>query len=142
MSIEKNTEWMKNKLLESDDISSVIEAATDIFVERSFAVRINQILEEKGLSKSDVTKGSGLSTAYIYELFNGYKKPTRDRCILLGFGLKTSYSEIQELLKLCDLRELYPKKKREAVIIFCLNKKMSITETDGMLFELNEATLL
>lgn len=138
----KSTDWVKNKLLESDNIDDFMDSASASFVEPSFSDRLNALMEEAGVGKGQVVKDSGLSTPYVYELFSGHKVPTRDKLIMLAFGLRVNLDNLQELLKLCNHGPLYPKVKRDAVVMFCINKGLNIFETDEMLFELDEKTFL
>ena len=53
------------------------------------------------LSKADVARGSGIKREYCYELLRGdnAKSPSRDKVIMLCFGLNLSVEECQQVLK-------------------------------------------
>ena len=94
---------------------------------------MNLLLEKKGLSKADVIRTSGLDEAYLYEIFKGKKKPSRDKLILLAFGMHMNEEEIQRTLKLGKCSELYVRIARDAAILYCIQRGMSITESEELL---------
>jgi hypothetical protein len=80
---------------------------------------------------------SGIAHTYGHQLFNGLRKPSRDKVIQIAFGFEMNYEEIQELLQAARKSLLYPKIERDAVIIFAIHKGLSVAETQKMLNELN-----
>jgi hypothetical protein len=138
----RDTEWFKNAILESDSVDSFINDVSALNQNKSIQEVLEALITEKALKKTDVISLSGLSHAYVYEIFNGYKIPTREKCIHLIFGMKLNYLEAQRLLRLYRYDELYPKITREAVIIFAINKGFDIIQTDEMLYKLSEDTIL
>ncbi|BEP29287.1 hypothetical protein [Helicovermis profundi] len=138
----KDTEWISNKLIEGNNLDEILNETDKYFIDKEAKNFLNELLINNKLKKSDVIKLSGLSSAYVYELFNGFKKPTRNKCIQLAYGLKLDFNETQKLLRYFNLNSLYAKVKRDAVVIFCINKKMSLFDTDEILYDLKESTFL
>ncbi|MDE6214341.1 MAG: helix-turn-helix transcriptional regulator [Lachnospiraceae bacterium] len=99
------------------------------------------LLSEKGLTRADVIRGSLLGRAYVYRIFAGDKIPSRDKLIALAFGLQLSDPETQKMLKLSGNRELYARDGRDALILFALQRNMTIMDANGMLFEHGFAVL-
>ena len=65
-----------------------------------------------------------------------------EQCMLcLCFGLSASLEETQELLRLCGLAELYPKVRRDAIIIYGLLHGMDLFAVNDRLFSEDEETL-
>ena len=98
-------------------------------------------MSQKGLSWSEVVRGSQLDRAYIYQIFSGIKIPSRDKLIAIAFGLRLSGKETQKLLKFSRNRELYAWDERDALILFALQQKMTVMETDELLFQHKFAVL-
>lgn len=129
----------------TDELAHEIKSATDIedylvnneeylFSDGSLSRHLNMLLKQKHLSRADVVRGSLLDRAYVYQIFSGEKSPSRDKLIALAFGLKLSDEETQKMLKLSCSRELYAREKRDALILFALQRKMTIMETNDLLF--------
>lgn len=101
-----------------------------------------QLLKQKKLKRARVIQDSGLEKAYVYQIFKGEKKPSRDKLIALAFGLHLNIEETQRMLKLGGCSELYARTKRDALILFCIFRKKSIYYTDDALYKWGLATLL
>ena len=101
-----------------------------------------QLLKQKKLKRARVIQDSGLEKAYVYQIFKGEKKPSRDKLIALAFGLHLNIEETQRMLKLGGCSELYARTKRDALILFCIFRKKSIYDTDAALYKWGLTTLL
>ena len=92
-------------------------------------------------AKAALAKRSGMSDIYLHQIFSGRRNPSRSRLLCLCIGLGASLEETQELLKLCGLAQLYPKLRRDAIIIFALSHHMTLFEVNDKLFTENLDTL-
>lgn len=87
-----------------------------------------ELLDEKGLKRSDVVVKTGLDKAYVYQIFAGKKNPSRNKLITIAFGMKLSEEETQRMLQLSGHRELWPKDERDALLLFAIQRGMSLEE--------------
>lgn len=99
------------------------------------------LLKQKGLKRAHVIRNSGLEKAYGFQIFNGEKKPSRDKLIALAFGMNLNEEETQRMLKLGGCSELYPRTERDALILFNIQHGKSIDETESDLYERGLDTL-
>jgi transcriptional regulator with XRE-family HTH domain len=95
----------------------------------------------KELVPEQVIRKAGIERSYGHQLFNGTRKPSRDKVIQLAFGLGLDLDETQKMLQLAQKSPLYPKIKRDAAIVYCLTHDKDIMETQTMLHSL-DLTLL
>ncbi|RGT71664.1 hypothetical protein DWX08_12415 [Ruminococcus sp. AF18-22] len=100
-----------------------------------------ELLTKKNLKKAEIIKRSGLDRTYGYQIFSGIRKPTRDKLLALGFGMGLTVEEMQRLLKVSEYPALYVKNKRDSIILFCLDKEVSLIETNELLYEMEEAVI-
>ena len=85
---------------------------------------LDLMIKEKKLKKSEVIEKANLDKYYAYQIFNGTKEnPSRDKLIMLAFGMGLNLNETRKLLKLCGAAELYARSPRDSIIIFCLEKR-------------------
>lgn len=97
----------------------------------SISEYLDLLISEKGLNKSEIIRKSNLDRNYAYQILNGTKKnPSRDKIIMLAFGMELDTEETRKLLKLCKLSDLYVRDPRDSIIIFCLNKHTSLLEAN------------
>lgn len=123
----------------ADDIEKIIN---DIdFVKIKFTDYLEELLNTKSLVKKQVIKDSNISTNYVYQIFNGKRKPQRNKVIMLSFGLKLTTSETFELLKIAEVATLYEKNKRDLIILHCIENRVSIIDCNILLDKANEDIL-
>jgi len=101
---------------------------------------LNEYLAKYELRVSEVSKASGQGD-YVYKVFNGERKASRDIliCIAIGMGLKLN--ETQLVLRLYKFATLDPRDKRDSLVIFGINSEYSIEKMNNLLFEKNETML-
>ncbi len=93
-------------------------------------------------TRADVYRASGLNSTVVYDAFAGKSRLGRDNALMMAFGLGCSLREAQRLLKLAGVAELYPKVRRDAIIIWCLDRGVSREGCDDELWRFGEKTLL
>lgn len=96
---------------------------------------VKSLLDEKGLSIADVQKKSGIDRTYIYQIMDGSKHPGRDKIIALAIACGMTLPECQRALEISQEGILYPKSRRDSLIIYSINKKMTIMELNALLEE-------
>ncbi len=137
--IKKPTNDLMNELGNSKSIKSYLNENKDYLIDKNIAQILTDVLDQKNLKKSDVIQKAEISEVYGYQLFSGVKtNPSRDKilCICIAMGL--TLEEIQNLLKLTGFAPLYPKSKRDSIIIFGINSSMSVFEINNSLYDQNE----
>ena len=128
-----STITLLKKLFNSPDLEIFIESNESEMVIPPFHAFISGICEEKGEIPEHVIKRSAIDRTYGHQLFNGTRKPSRDKVIQLAIGLELDFSETQKLLQVGQKSILYPKIKRDAAIIHCIKNKKEINETQAVL---------
>lgn len=143
MNIQKSTDELLKILNAEDEIESYIEENKGDLINLSLSDYLDDMLKKYNISKNEAINNSALNQIYGYQIFDGKKKnPSRDKLIQLIFGLRLDITDAQRLLKIAGVNELYPRIKRDSIIIFAINKKINITKCDELLFELGEETIL
>lgn len=111
-------------------------------IDQSLSEHLMLLLKQKKLKRAKVIENSGMDKAYVYQIFKGEKKPSRDKLIAIAFGMELNEEETQRLLKLAGYSELYPRIARDALILFAIQRGMDIWTTDEALDQNGYATLL
>jgi len=102
---------------------------------------LQQLLDEKGLSRPAVVSAAGLDATYGYNIFTGMRKPGREKLLALVFALKCSLQEANRVLRAGGHSELYVKTRRDAIIIFCIEHGYDLMRTNEELFRFGEETI-
>lgn len=135
------TSAMLRKLSKTDDIETFIESNSADLGVPAFHTYISAICQETGEVPEQVIKCANIERTYGHQLFNGTRKPSRDKVLQLAFGLKLDADGTQRLLQIAQKSALYPKIKRDAAILYCILHGKDILETQSVLQSL-DLTLL
>ena len=109
---------------------------------RTLSQYLEKLLDEKGLERASVVREAGLNSTYGYEIFTGKKThPSRDIVLQLAFALGCTLTEANRALQAAGHNELYCKTRRDAIIIFCIDRGCSLQETNEQLYSRNEPTI-
>lgn len=129
---------------ELNNIISIKQFTENNNTELSFPYALDyfmQLLNNRQITKSDVIKKSGLERTYAYHILSGKKNFTREKIIILSLAANLTLSDVQNLLKYAKEAALYPRDRRDSVIIYALNNKLSIIQTNEIL-EANSLNIL
>ena len=104
---------------------------------------LTNLLAEKNLSKSDVIAASQLNREYAYHILSGIRKnPSRPKLLALAIAMGLNLDEIQYLLRYAKQSPLYPRNPWDATIIFAVEQKFTVMQTNELLYKLGETELL
>lgn len=136
----KITEELLNKIKESSDAEAFVRENERVFLSVSPEEYLNRMANEKGLRVADVAERSGQGD-YVYKVFSGRRKASRDVLISICFGMGLSLDEAQPLLRAASFARLDPRNRRDSVIIYGLCRRTGVDEVNDILLELGESTL-
>ena len=131
----KTTDELIKVLENSDNLETYLENNKDNFSNISFTEYLNALMKKYNLSNSNIQKN------YAYQIFDGSKKPSRDKVLCLCFAIGLHMKEANTLLTLAGHSILYPRIKRDSIISFGLEKKASLIDINITLHEMDEAIL-
>ena len=138
MNIE--TKQLLNKISQTKDIRRFIEQYEEEFLRISPIEYLKEILAQKNMTPSEVAKRSGQGE-YVYKVFRGERKPSRDVLIAIGIGMQLTVDEVQLLLRSARCAQLDPRDKRDSIILYSLKEKQTIEQLNDLLYELQQPTL-
>lgn len=134
----KNTDQLLSEIKASDEIKIFLEENDEYIKNYTLVQYLDLLIKEKNLTKKEVINKSELNYTYGYQILNGTRKPTKDKLLQICFGMKATPQETNRILVLANAGGLYSKIRRDCVIIFALEKGLSLIETNELLDELNE----
>ncbi len=137
----KSTGELMDELMKTADVSDYLKKNSSYMIKGELSVYLTNILEKKGFVKSAVIKKSELSEVMGYQIFSCVRNPSRDSLISILVAMELDIEETQELLKIAGFAELYPKIKRDSIIINGVATKKSVAEINESLYDNDEKTL-
>ena len=141
--MNKDTVELENELLKTEQLEDFFDTNQDNFRDFDLSKYLNWLIEEKNLSKADVIRQSELDYIYAYHIFSGRKKkPARNKIISLALAMNLSLAETQRLLYYAEVEKLYVRSEWDSVIIFALEKNLSVKQTNDLLNEFSFSNLV
>ena len=101
----------------------------------SFCAYLAELIEASGQKNSDIFLNANIERSYYYQILKGTRIPSKDKVVALALTLHLKSDETDRLLKLSANGSLYPKIKRDAVIIYCLEHKYDLYKTNELLID-------
>lgn len=133
------------KILRSTRSISELNEYTETLAEQKgfscFSEYLCTHLQKNNILESDLIHASQIQRNYAYQILNGTKNPGRDKVLALCLASHMTYEEMQRALCLADLGKLYPRRKKDSVIIFALEHQLSVQQTNELLYEEGENPL-
>lgn len=118
------------------DLNHYLEENEHKFIEEPLHGYLNLILKAKNYTKKDLIKSAGIEKSYLYQIFNGRRTPSRDKLIRIAMAMKLTLEDTQRLLIIAEKSILFPARKRDAALMFCLIKGCSLDKAQLQLYEL------
>jgi len=107
----------------------------------SLSQLLAQLLESKGLKKSQVIRNAEIAEVYGYQIFSGVRVPERKKLLCLAIGMKLNIEETQQLLKCAGYSQLYVKLPFDSIVLYGLCKGLSVIQINELLYEYSLETL-
>lgn len=137
----KSTKELNRELSAAPDWNRFLEENREQFQETGFLDYLLKLFQDAGISKVTLAKRAETSEIYLYQIFSGARMPSRDRVLCLCFGLPATLAQTQELLRIGGMAQLYPKNKRDAIIIYGLTHGQTLPQVNELLFAESKETL-
>lgn len=133
---QSKTSALLRRLFSTTNLERFMECNAGEMEIPSFHVYITNLCKITEQVPEQVIKQAGIERTYGHQLFNGTRKPSRDKVIQLAFGFKLDLDDTQKLLQIAQKSPLYPKIKRDAAILFCITHQKDMLETQSVLYSL------
>lgn len=137
----KSTDQLMDELMKAHNIGEYLKANSKHMISDELPTYLSNILKKKSLVKSAVIKRSELSEVMGYQIFSGTRNPSRDSLISICVAMELSIDETQELLRVAQFALLYPRVKRDCVIINGIAAKKTVAGINEDLYDNAEPTL-
>ncbi len=107
----------------------------------SFPAYLLEKMQEKELTPARLWELAQIQRNYGYQILNGTKVPGRDKVIALCLSLSLTLEETQRALILADAGALYARRTRDSILIFSLQKGLSVSDANILLYDNSEKPL-
>lgn len=105
----------------------------NIFINEDISSFWNRIINNKNFSKSNIINKADFCYCYFYEVINGRKKPTKDKVVRLALAMEMTFDECQQALRISGRSFLHPKNRRDSIIIYAIEREMTVLQCNNLL---------
>ncbi len=108
---------------------------------KSFAELFRSLPQVKAADNARMIVDTNIERTYFYQILNGTRKPGRDKALLLCLSARLGLDDTRRCLEANGSALLYSRSRRDAIVIFALQKGLSAAETNELLDEFGEEIL-
>lgn len=137
----KDTSEIIKELGLHPDFQTFYKENSEHMIRESLAELLNQLLEVKGLKKSQVIQNAELSEVYGYQIFSGLRIPERKKLLCLAIAMELNIDQVQQLLKCAGYSQLYVKLPFDSIVLYGFCKGWSVVQINDLLYEYGLETL-
>lgn len=135
------SELLKSLSKQNCSLEDYFSENDDQFVNEDIKAFWENLITERNYSKSNIINKSDFSYCYFYDVINGRKMPTKDKVVRLGLAMKLTLDECQKALKISGRSALYPRIRRDSILIYAIENHLTIFQCDALLSKHGEEGL-
>lgn len=139
MASEILTEELLQELLSRPNVDSFLDDKA--LGNKTLRDALEGFIRNKGLAKADVIHKTNLNETHAYQIFSGDRGASRNKVLQIALAMNLDLRQTNQLLHSAGVSSLYCKNRRDAIIIFCIDKSYTLQQTDETLYKFGEATL-
>lgn len=122
------------ELNSTSNIDSYLKDNENYIINQTLCKYLSALIEAKNLSKSEIIRKSDINEIYAYQIFSGKRFPSRNKLIRICIGAEFTLEEINNVMTVAEFSPLYPKIKRDSIIIFGIRNEKSILQINELLY--------
>jgi hypothetical protein len=135
MNSDMDTVSLLGEIFEADNLEQYMKQRIEPLGFPTLPEHLKELCSERSAVPDQIIVRAGIERTYGHQIFNGRKRPSRDKVLQLAFGLVLDFDGTQKLLRVSGHSTLYPNIKRDAVLIFAIKHKLNISEAQKLLGE-------
>ena len=137
-----STTKLLTALRKSNDIDQFLKDNCCDLNNPTLSAHLKQLLDAHGLKPTDLSNAALLDRSFTYQLINGTRIPNRNILLRFSFVLHLSLQEVQNLLRISQKGELYPRVLRDTLLIYAIEQNLSLLDANDLLLQYNQSPLL
>ena len=140
--MKKDTAALMEALKGFADFHRFYEENADALQSVSLPAALSELMERKGLEKSQVVRQAQMSEVYAYQILSGIRlHPARNKVLCLTLAMKLSPEETQTLLKRTGYPTLYARDPFDCVVLYGILNGLDVPAVNDLLYEYTGETL-
>ena len=134
------TAKLMRRIKTSANLSTVLRAVENAQI-APLHQYIEQLILDSGIPAADLFDQIALERTMGFRMLKGQRNPSRNVLLRMAIVLKLSTENTQLLLQSGGKAQLYPRLRRDAIILFAIAHDYSLPATEEMLLRMEETSL-
>lgn len=140
--MNRTTDELMHELFTKQDVQAYWQENAGELLCGTLAEYLNTLLQRHGLKKGPVIEAAQIERSYGYQLFSGRRgTPSREVLLSLALAMALPLAETQSLLRTAGQAMLYPRVRRDSIILHALGQGLSVMACNAKLERYGEAVL-
>ena len=131
-----STDELLALLFKERSLEHFLQRNESAYLNTTFADYLSSWCKKHQAVPEQVIRQANLEKSFGHQLFTGKRNPSRDTVLQLAFAMGAEVPQAQEMLRIAGKSILYPRIKRDTVIIYCLHNHISLVDTEIILDDL------
>lgn len=131
--IKKTEDLLEQLKLENTTYEEYLRNNEDFFIDNDISQFWKKTIALSNMKKTDIINKADIGYTFFYDILKGKKVPSRDNVIKLFVVMKLNIDCLQEALRLYEWAALYPKIKRDSILIYAITHNYSLHQTVELL---------
>ena len=131
-----STDELLKLLFKERSLERFLQVNESAYLNMEFSDYLSSWCRDHQEVPEQLIRRANLEKSFGHQLFSGRRRPSRDTVIQIAFAMGADVAETQKMLKIARKSLLYPRIKRDTVIIYCLHNHRSLVETEIILEDL------
>lgn len=131
-----STEELLRLLFKERSLEHFLVQKESSFLFPSFGEYLTDWCARHQVVPGQLIRRANLEKSFGHQLFSSKRHPSRDTVLQLAFAMQADVKQTQEMLKIARKSLLYPRIKRDTVILYCLHNRISLVDTEIVLEDL------
>ena len=123
-------------LFKERNLEQFLQRNESAYLTASFSDYLNAWCKKHVEVPEQVIRRANLEKSSGHQLCSGKRNPSRDTVLQLAFAMDADLPQAQEMLRSARRSPLYPRIKRDAVLIYCLHNHISLVDAQIILQDL------
>lgn len=130
---------MLELLKKTGDIDAYLQENKDFLLDCNIKEYLRALIREKGITIVQLASDAQLSERYCFQLLSlsNPRRPSRDVLLSMCIGMRLNLDETQTALRIAKLALLYPKDKRDSILIYGIEHGKSVMDINELLYHHN-----
>lgn len=141
MEYKRTDDLLEQLKLQNISYEDYLSGNEDSFVVKDLTAFWKKTIKKSKMAKIDIINGADMGYTYFYNIIGGKSIPARDTIVKIYISMGLDIDDCQTALKLYNWAYLYPKNKRDSILIYALTHKLSLYEVEDMLVSQGEKGL-